>query len=151
MKKIAIIALAVLALCAFTTQAAEPVFSLQNVNLTTDLTATPNIGANSTTNLTVVIDCRKQQNVMLELRYNLTGTGTDTTTLTYGFSVTGTAPTKPTYTMLATNTGTTLVRQTLNIDTGGAGYIHLISLANADAGDAMTNIALSYGIKMSAP
>ena len=125
---------------------AQPFYNIETVSLGLE-----SIAASSTSNTTAKVEVRKQKEVMLQLSYELSDAGTDATVLTYGFSVDGTAPTAVKYTMLATNTGTTQVVQPLNIDCGGAGYLHILSIENADATGYMTNIVLKYAIKKSAP
>lgn len=124
--------------------------------------ATPSLGnftsvaATATSNNIVVIDCKKAQNVAIEVNFKLSGAGTGNQTLTLTKSLDGSTTTADTvaagkHTWILAGNGTTTVTGTTNIATGGAGFLILQSWANGDASRYATNISVRYSVKRDAP
>lgn len=114
------------------------------------------IAATATSNNIVVIDCKKAQNVAIEVNFKLSGAGTGNQTLTLTKSLDGSTTTADTVaagknTWIIAGNGTTTVTGTTNIATGGAGFLILQSWANGDASRYATNISVRYSVKRDAP
>jgi len=122
--------------------------------LSTTWTATNAVVGGATSNLNFTIDVRKQQNLGVAVSYKLTGSGTETATLTFNKSIDGStfnthANANLTITLPAN--GTTTATTVTNLDCKGIGYLRLATILNGSAGETMTNIVIKYSTKMNAP
>ena len=107
------------------------------------------VPANTTSNYTtVVFDTRKQKDLMLESSFKSTGANTSTITFTLQPSLDGvTFDTIKVWTWTVTATGTSTAVGTTNIATGGAGFVRLASIQNANATQGLTNILVRSAVK----
>lgn len=127
--------------------------------VTPSLGALTQITAGATSNLTVNIDCRKQQNVAVKLSFCQPDEGVVYTNLvaTFSKSIDGTTfatrdADKLTWTLaLQAGGATNMVYATTNFNVGGIGYLRLESLQNREETNYVTNIVFSYAIKTRAP
>lgn len=114
------------------------------------------VAAATSSNLTVNIDCKKQQNVAVNLAFQLDGDGADSTNavLTFTKSLDGTVfptRTEDEFTWTVALNGTNMVYATTNFNVGALGYIRLKKIENLDSTGNMTNVVFSYAIKTKAP
>ena len=107
------------------------------------------VPANTTSNYTtIVFDTRKQRDVMVEGSFKSTGANTSTITFTLQPSLDGvTFDTTKVWTWTITAAGTSTALGSTNISTGGAGYIRLASIQNANGSQGLTNILVRYAVK----
>jgi hypothetical protein len=119
-------------------------------NVTVLNTGTNVIAASgSLTPTSAIIDAAKQNNVCLQLSYKLSGTGATTLSAFLHKSVDGvTYETSPSGTLAVVANGTNTVCGTLNIETLGARYLKVVSIANGNSGtSAVNDLVLKAGIK----
>lgn len=114
------------------------------------------VSATATSNNIVVIDCKKQQNIALQVSFKLSGAGTGNQTLTIAKSLDGSTTTADTvaaglHTWVIAGNGTTTAVGTTNINCAGAGYLVVKSWANADGSRYATNIVIKSATKVNAP
>jgi hypothetical protein len=153
MKKILLSLIAVLALC-LSTQAQQPIYAYQSLGTFTNI-------ASQSTNISFVIDCRKQASVSL---YWLSGSSAATaayeTNAIYiqksldGINYATIDDINPSglngkKVVLQMN-GTTPVSVVTNLPTWGCGYMKIAMGSNAAASGTFTNM-LGYAIKISSP
>lgn len=107
------------------------------------------VPAATTSNYTTVIfDTRKQKDLMLEGSFKSTGANTSTITFTLQPSLDGvTFDTTKVWTWTITAAGTSTAVGSTNIATGGAGYVRLASIQNANGSQGLTNILVRSAIK----
>lgn len=107
------------------------------------------VPANTTSNYTTIIfDARKQKDLMVEGSFKSTGANTSTITFTLQPSLDGvTFDTTKVWTWTITAAGTSTAVGSTNIATGGAGYIRLASIQNANGSQGLTNILVRYAVK----
>ena len=99
-----------------------------------------------------LIPCGKQQNVFLMFSFNQSAASTSNVVYSLSKSVDGlNFDTNNEITVTIASQGTTRVNYGTNLNTGGAGYLRIDSIANATALTTMTNYGVGYGVKMSAP
>ena len=118
--------------------------------ITTVLDGTTNhVHALTTSNYTtVVFDTRKQKDLTIEGSFKSTGANTSTMTFTLQPSLDGiTFDTTKVWTWTIAATGTSTAVGTTNISTGGAGYVRLASIQNANATYLITNILVRLAFK----
>lgn len=151
MKKLfSILSLSVLAIVA---QAQQPIYAPQSISLTSIMP----LAASTASNLNSVIDVRKQKDVAFQVTMANKSTGTANVGLCFASSVDGITYGGQQFVVLlptanaATNTYVTNI-VTLPTSFSQAGYWKLLYVTNANAsGSDVTNMFLSYGIKISAP
>lgn len=144
MKKIILFTLgAMLAIPAFAQT--EGVTTFQSLGVTN------NVLAATTNTANVVIDCRKQSTVLLTAKFNFDaatagvipclilksgdGINYETTGVTVNF----------------TANGTNVIVGTTNLDSKGAAFMKLSTIANTNATANLTNLSIGYVIKTKAP
>ena len=97
---------------------------------------------------TVVFDTRKQKDLTIEGSFKSTGTNSSTITFTLQPSLdVATFDTAKVWTWTVTANGTSTAVGTTNIATGGAGFVRLSSIQNANATQGLTNILVRSAFK----
>lgn len=134
--------------CSFRASAQTPIYASQTLPLYTNWCT-----ASSAMLMTnIVLDCRKQNNICLQVSLYGDRAGTGAVKLYYLHSVDGV-----TYesTIQAVNltalAGNTQVVTITNLPSYGGGFIKLDNLTNADGSANISNVVMKYGIKISAP
>ena len=115
--------------------------------------------AGTTSNYTVaanmlVLDVRKQANVDVSIQWANDATNLGSTTFTFQRSIDSInwETNSPNTTAIAlTNNGTNVSIVLTNLNTQGAGYMRLTSIAQTNAVANFTNVNIQYGIKIQAP
>ncbi len=151
MKKILLSLIAVVALC-YSTQAQIPTYAAQQLLNFTNT-------ASTATNLSAVIDCRKQASVTIQWIAGCSASSTASNSIFLQYSVDGVNynPTLETTEggqkgkrITQHMNGITPVILTTNINTFGVGYIKVIGGTNSHATADSTNM-LAYAIKIQSP
>lgn len=109
------------------------------------------LAASTATNLNVVIDCRKQASVTVQIAQTASASSTAATTLVYARSVDGSKFETSLSTAAFAQTGTTEMVGITNLPTLGCGFIKILYATNAHASANLTALSLKYGVKISAP
>lgn len=149
MKKLCTL-LAIAALwCGFNRASAQtPVYAAQTLGLYTNWCTAS--AAMLMTN--IVIDCRKQNNVALQVSMYGDRAGTGAVKLYYLHSADGvTYETSLQSINLSALAGNTQVVTVTNLPSYGLGFIQLSYLTNADGSANISNVVMKYSIKISAP
>lgn len=127
---------------------AQGIYSAQSLIASNSATCAATAG----TNIGVVIDCRKQAKVALQLELMADASGAYTFTIPVQYSLDGTTFAGMASSSIAISfNGVTKQTVVTNIDSQGAGYLKIPYLTNATAAINVTNIVASYGIKIQAP
>lgn len=111
------------------------------------------LAGNSTTNVELVLDSRRQTKIPLVVTLPAsTAATTQTVTLTFHFGVDGStfgtdSTTGGTQTWVLTPTGATASYHSTNITVGAMGYMKLYSIASANGNGTLTNAVIKYAIK----
>lgn len=106
--------------------------------------------AQAATNVGYVIDCRKQESVVLGFANLMSTSATDNQTIVFSRSIDGVNYGTTLYAIALAPTASTASLQLTNIHTLGAGYIKINYVTNAAATGIATN-TLTYAVKISAP
>lgn len=143
-----ILLIAACVLC-FAAQAQQPIYSPQS------LISNKIVDALVYSNINAVIDCRKQASVGLVIDYTQMGT-TNTATNAFAFlrSVDGSATNYETATNLTVVNSAALNGRNViftNLLTYGCGYIKLTNIYCGNPTTSITNITITYGVKVNAP
>jgi hypothetical protein len=111
------------------------------------------IAGSSATNgaTTAVIDCRKCQNVALQLKTQSDAANTANTVFAFAKSVDGTSYGADVLLVPVANAGTTATHAVTNFVVGGIGYLKLAWVSNAAASAVVTNFQVRYSTKLNAP
>ena len=141
-----ILALLTISLLAISASAQTvPLYS--SVLLTSSITNAPS----SATNAALVLDVRKQAKVGVQVTQKNDASGTAAITYVYSRSADGVTYCS-TYDSFAVNAnGTTAVTTNFVIDTYGLGFIKFHYITNAAASAGLTNLSMTYAIKLGAP
>lgn len=134
---------------------ALPVMS-QNYGKITPTLGLTGVAAATSSNLTVNIDCTKQQNVAVSTSFKLDGAGTDSTNVVLTFTKSLDGSTFPTrtadeFTWTVALNGATTVYATTNFNVGAIGYLRLKKIECLESGANLTNVTFSYAVKTKAP
>jgi hypothetical protein len=108
------------------------------------------LAAASSTNLatSIVMDCRKQDKVAVQVKFTLSNTATTNTIYTFARSLDGSNyDTANTFVWAVPQNGTTTVIASTNIDMAGYGYLKLVTIDNRDDNGVLTNSLIKYAIK----
>jgi hypothetical protein len=99
------------------------------------------VGASQTSNCTpaLVIPMQRYNEIGLQFKVQLAGTGTDAVTYTFAKSVDGVNYDTTGMTVSFAHTGATAKYYTTNLTVGACGYLKLVSIQNGDTGDVQTN------------
>ncbi len=110
------------------------------------------VAATLNTNLpSKTIDCRKQQNVTLQISQVYSNAGASNVVYTFHRSVDGSTFESTAFaTITVAGNGTTPVVTVTNLTVAGAGYLRLTSITNGHTAAILTN-TISYGVKISSP
>ena len=144
MKRI-LLTLAILAVLTLPALAQTPIYGPQSLGLWTNFVA-----ASTARAVTNVVDCAHQRNVTFQFLFKGDDAG-GTVTFAFKPSVDGTTYADAVIPITLGNlavAGTTVVT---NIDTFGYGYLKLVYITNAHASANITNVTVSYGVKISSP
>jgi len=145
MKKILSLIAACSMLAVFNTHAEDAVYA--PVTLVASGSAT--CAAISATNVSKLIDCRKQSTVALQISQMADATGAHTTRYIFAPSVDGTTfDNKALQAVDISFNGVTAQVIVTNIPSNGAGYLRLSVITNLTATINTTNIIVKYGLKI---
>lgn len=139
------------AICAFTigtANAADTIYGQQIPIASNSVT----VAAVSGTNVAKVIDCRKQASVGFQIEVQNDATGAIDLIIPFQRSIDGVnwATANATTISLPIN-GVTKQTVFTNVATWGAGYMRIPHITNATATVNVTNLIISYGVKINAP
>jgi hypothetical protein len=131
-----------------------PVYSPQTLAL--DKSTLQTVLATGTTNFLAgnVIYVQKQKDVAVQIYFKLSDSDTANQTFVFQRSVDGVnyeSLSAKMDTIVVAATGATASITVTNINTYGAGYIKLKSIQNGSSTGNLTNLVISYGVKINAP
>lgn len=131
-------------LTALITPASAQQYSVQSLSTGTTVIA----ASGSLAPTSAIVTATKNKNVTLQMSYALSGTGVAAVTLKCAKSIDGTTyETVESGTLAVTASGTNTVQGTLNIDMGGAGYLKVTSIANANTPSTVAGLSVKASKK----
>lgn len=133
-------------LLAFTASAQYAVIPLTGVPTTIGLATSTNIAASD-----IIIDCSRQQNVALSLRFKGHVAGNSNVVYTLQKSLQRGSNYTTFATITAAANGTTAVDVSTNYNVAGIGYLKLVTVSSANDAAVITNQQVWYAIKKDSP